>query len=75
MKEIYKNFSENKENNKICYKTYCNVFKSENIVFSRPSQDECEICLSYKDHIKDSDHDSDQHAECIAYAKHKVRYT
>ena len=50
IKEMYKNFSENKENNKICYKTYCNVFKSENIGFSRPSQDECEICLSYKDH-------------------------
>ena len=75
IKEMYKNFSENKENNKICYKTYCNVFKSENIGISRPSQDECEISLSYKDHIKDSDHDSDQCAECIAYAKHKLRYT
>ena len=57
---MHKNFPENKENNKICYETYCNVFKSENIGFSRLSQDECEICLSYKDHIKDSDHDSDQ---------------
>ena len=46
IKEMYKNFSENKENNKICYKTYCNVFKSENIGFSRPSQDDCEIYLS-----------------------------
>ena len=63
---MYKNFSESKENNKICYKTYCKVFKSENIVFSRPSQDEYEIRISYKDHIKDSDHDSDQCAECIA---------
>ena len=72
---MYKNFPEKKENNKICYKAYCNVSKSENIGFSRPSQDECEICLSHKDHIKDSDHDSDQRAECIAYAKHKVRYT
>ena len=73
IKEMYKNFSENKENNKICYKTYCNVFKSENIGFSRPPQDDCAIYLSWKDHIKD--HDSDQCAECIAYAKHKVRYT
>ena len=72
---MYKNFSENKENNQICYKAYCNVFKSENIGFSRPSQDECEICLSQKDHIKDSDDDSDQCAECIAQAKRKVRYT
>ena len=63
---MYKNFSESKENNKICYETYCKVFKSENIVFSRPSQDEYEICISYKDYIKDSDHDSDQCAECIA---------
>ena len=33
IKEMYKSFSENKEDNKICYKTYCNVFKSENIGF------------------------------------------
>ena len=72
---MYKNFPENKENNKICYKTYCSVFKSENIGFSRPSQDECEICLSYKDQIKDSDHDSNQCVECITYATHKVRST
>ena len=72
---MYKNFSENKRSNKICYKTYCNVFKSDYIGFSRPSQDECGICLSYKDHIKDSDYDSGECAECIAYAKHKVRYT
>ena len=52
-----------------------NDFKSENIGFSGPSQDECEFCLSYKDHIKDSDHNSDQCAECIAYTKGKVRYT
>ena len=32
-KEMYKNFS---ESNKICYKRYCNVFKSENFGFSRP---------------------------------------
>ena len=36
IKEMYKNFSENKENNKICYKIYCNVFKSENIGFLWP---------------------------------------
>ena len=57
---MYKNFSENRENNKICLN---NVFKSENIGFSRPSQDECEICLSNKGHIKDSDHDTDQCTE------------
>ena len=54
---MYKNVSENKENNKICYKIYCNVFKSS-------VKDECEICLSYKDHIND-----------FAYTKHKVRCT
>ena len=69
---MYKNFSENKGNNKICSKSYCNTFKSENIGFSRPSQNECKIYVSYKDHIKDSDHDSDQCAECIVYAKYKV---
>ena len=57
IKEMYKNVSENKENNKIWYKIYCNVFKSS-------VKDECEICLSYKDHIND-----------FAYTKHKVRCT
>ena len=57
------------------WKIYCNVFKPENIGFSRPSQEESEICLSYKDHIKDSDHNSGQCVEWIAYTKHKVRYT
>ena len=71
--EIYKNFPENKENNEICYKTYCNVFKYENIGFWRASQDECKTCLSYKDRIKDFVHDSDQCAECIAYSKQKVK--
>ena len=75
IKEMYKNFLENKENNKICYKTCCNVFKSENIGFSRLSLDEWEICLSCKDLIEYSDHDCDQCEECIAYAKHKVRYS
>ena len=77
IKEMYKNLSENKENNKkFCNVNKCdNVFKSENIGFSQPSQEKCEICLNYKDHIKDSDHGSDQCAECIAYVKHKVRYT
>ena len=36
---------------------------------------EGEIILNYKDLIKDSDHDSDERSECIAYAKYKVRYT
>ena len=74
IKKIYKNFLENKENNKIYYKAYWNVFKSENIGFSRLWQEECEICLS-KDCIKDSGHDSDQCTECRPYTKHKVRYT
>ena len=71
---MYKNFLENKENNNICYQTYCNIFKSENIGFSQTSQDKCKNCLSHKDHIKDSVHDSDQYGECIAYYKRKVRY-
>ena len=63
--KMYKNFSESKENNK----KYCNAFKSENVGFSRPSQDKCKISFIHKDHIKDSDRDSDQCAECMAYAK------
>ena len=53
------------------YKRYLNPELSIKEMY----KDECEICRSYKDHIKDSDHDSEQYTGCIAYAKHKVKYT
>ena len=44
IKEMYKTYQKTRKKN--YYQTYCNVFKSENLGFSRPSQDECEIFLS-----------------------------
>ena len=43
--------------------------------FSRPTLDECEDCLGYKNHLVSSDHDSNNCAECIAYAIHKEKHT
>ena len=43
---------------KISYELYRQVFESEKITFGEPSQDECEICLVYNLHVKESgDHD------------------
>jgi len=55
---------------KISYELYRRVFDSENISFATPSQDECEICLSYKQHSKEflTEHDGDSCEICV-YAK------
>ena len=41
------------------YQIYFIVFQEENIVFSRPSVDDCEICLMYEDHINGEDMNED----------------
>ena len=71
---MYENVLQHKQNKVITYSTYCNVFQTENIGFSRPSQVECENCLSYKDCLVGPDHDSNNCAEYIAYAIHKEKY-
>ena len=40
---------------KISYELYRQVFESEKITFGEPSQDECEICLTYNLHVKESE--------------------
>ena len=72
---MYKNFLQNKENKMSAYRTYWNAFQTENMGFSRPTLDECEDCLSYKNHLVSSDHDSNNCAECIAYTIHGEKYT
>ena len=73
-KSMYENVLQHKQNKVIRYSTYCNVYQTENKGFSRPSQVECENCLSYKDCLVGPDHDSNNCAECIAYAIHKEKY-
>ena len=48
---MWANYNENNPNQKDTYDTYLSLFKSENISFSRPSVDDCEICLNYNDHM------------------------
>ena len=41
------------------YQIYFNVFQEVNIGFSRPSADDCEICLIYEEHINNEDVNGD----------------
>ena len=41
------------------YQIYFNVFQEEYIVFSRPSVDDCEICLMHEEHINNEDMNED----------------
>ena len=59
------------------YMTYDNVFRSENIGFSRPSVDDCERCMQYNDHINEVNgvpHDPSIYVIYINHFKHKDKY-
>ena len=64
---------------RVSYELYRQVFESEKITFGEPSQDECETCLAYELHVKESgenaDHDADTCEECIDGHEHKIAYT
>ena len=64
---------------RISYELCRQVFESEMITFGEPSQDECETCLAYELHVKESgendDHDADTCEECIKGHEHKTAYT
>ena len=63
----------------ISYELYRQVFESEKITIGETSQDECETCLAYELHLKESgendDHDADTCEECIDGHEHKIAYT
>ena len=63
--------------NKFLYGVLYNVFKRENNDFSRPSVDDCEVCLRFNDHVKENseNHNSDNCEVCIGFKKHKEKYT
>ena len=61
---------------KVYYSAYT-VFKSENIGFSRPSVDDCEVFLQFNDHkaTNDENHNSDTCDICKQFKIHKDKYT
>lgn len=50
IRDMWRSYLSQPGNRKVSYSLYQNVFRSLNIGFARPSQDECEICESYKNH-------------------------
>ena len=75
--DMYKDYNE-KATIQVCYNTYRTVFNQQNIGFSQPSVDECPICLSNKDHMReilmDELHDSQICESCQLYDAHKKKY-
>ena len=52
-------------NGRVCsYQLYAQVFREENIGFSRPRQDDCDLCQNYKRHNELDNHDSEQCELC-----------
>ena len=64
---------------KISFELYRQVFDSERITFGQPSQDECESCLAYAQHVKElgnnDDHDPETCETCVDGRDHEIAYT
>ena len=58
---------------KISYELYRQVFESEKITFGEPSQDECEICLTYNLHVKESGDHDEACEKCLSGKDHLER--
>ena len=54
---LWRDFLENQELPKVSYSNYQKVLKSQNIGFARLSQDECDLCLEFREHQKIHEHD------------------
>ena len=63
---------ENQELPNISYSNYQKVFKSQNIGFARPSQDECDLCLEFREHqkIHEQDEGAQECSVCAAAKNH-----
>ena len=70
---MWKNFNES-ANDHVGYATYLRIFKNENIGFSRPSVDECEICLWHNDHLNEKDNDAGSNKTHEEYAASRIEY-
>ena len=71
---MWKDFQE-KHNIPVSYELYRQTFYSENISFSQPQQDECEICCSFNRHSKEvlPDHDAEICDICCSSKTHLER--
>ena len=72
---MWQDFLEKHSPHSASYELYRSVFSSENISFVQPSQDDCEICVAFNQHTKDSlpEHDAENCVMCIEATKHLER--
>lgn len=72
---MWQDFLEKHGRDSVSYELYRSVFSSENISFAQPSQDDCEICVAFNQHAKDSlpEHDGDSCVMCVEAKKHLER--
>ncbi|KAF5281753.1 hypothetical protein FQR65_LT14548 [Abscondita terminalis] len=87
IRDMYKDFIEKVY--KISYETYRKVFDKENIGFASPTQDECGMCSTYKNHAHENAPTNSTSTVCEEpgqtkiticdickkYDIHKIRYT
>ena len=74
---MYKKYQEIYGESSASFETYRKVFDTENIGFSLPSAEECEICLEFQNHTKDSVHPPDDSAHCdicTKFPEHQKKY-
>ena len=76
VKDMLENYNKKHlEMDQVSYTTYFSVFQQENIGFSRPSVDDCSICLSHDAHIEDDDHNnSTDCVDCENFKRHQIKY-
>lgn len=80
---MWKDYLEKNNQHKVSYETYRKAFEEENIGFSTPNADECQLCRKYDSHNcmkNNTDEMNSNHAEiiceiCRDHELHKKYYT
>ena len=69
VKYMWNEYASDSGNIAVSYSTYFKVFQTLNIGFSRPSQDECDVCQTWKNH-EHGEGFVDGCATCVAAKEH-----
>ena len=64
IRSLWNDFNALEDQTKISYSKYQKVFRSLNIGFGRPSQDECDLCEFYKTHSHTDGEEQDKCEQC-----------
>ena len=70
IRDLWKDYISQSVNRTISYSLYQKVFRTLNIGFARPSQDECEVCDFYNNHSHDITEEESSCQKCAAAKIH-----